>query len=286
MKRFILFIAIFFSFSICWSQIIVEGSYGDEPCKLGKYANIGKSSIDCIYHYTIYDPEYDDIEECYQILQINKDRSVYRNYKGFRCDSILISLGNRQLTNREFFKIFNTYGDNQTRSGYTVIVKEHAQNELKVYDKVFIDNYIYTESVPQLKWVIGTERKNICGYYCTKATCSFRGRQWTAWYTEEIPIDNGPWKFNGLPGLILHIEDSKNEHTITAIGIRNCNSDMYIEVRDYFKTSREKFNAELKNYKEDARQYIAGSHVAPKNADGSPARIPKRRLFFNPIELE
>lgn len=32
-----------------------------------------------------------------------------------------------------------------------------------------------------------------------KATCDFAGRKWIAWFTTEIPIQDGPYKFYGLP---------------------------------------------------------------------------------------
>ncbi len=259
---------------------------GDEPCRPTKFREIGASTIDCIYQYSIYDPIKDDVAECFQQLQMNNNRSLYRNYNVFRADSVLRSLGNTQLTFREFVGIHNRYESHQTRCGYTVIVKERTNNELKVYDKVFIDNYGYTEPVPSFNWKISSETRIICGYNCTKATCAFRGRQWIAWFTEDIQYMDGPWKFSGLPGLILHVEDQNKEHVISAINIRMCNSDMFFYDRHYIKTTREKFNAELKDFNENAQQYIAGSVAAPKNADGTPARIPKRRMFFNPIELE
>lgn len=48
---------------------------------------------------------------------------------------------------------------------------------------------------------------SILDYKCIKATTRFRGRDYTAWVTKELPINDGPWKFYGLPGLILQIED-------------------------------------------------------------------------------
>ena len=60
-----------------------------------------------------------------------------------------------------------------------------------------------------MKWKILDEEKKINNYLCKKAQITFRGRTYTAWYTEKIPISSGPWKFNGLPGLILSISDKE-----------------------------------------------------------------------------
>jgi GLPGLI family protein len=51
----------------------------------------------------------------------------------------------------------------------------------------------------------------VCGYPCHKAQTTFRGRAWTAWYTLDLPYNDGPWKLCGLPGLILHAQDSTRQ---------------------------------------------------------------------------
>lgn len=56
-----------------------------------------------------------------------------------------------------------------------------------------------------IKWTISADRKIIGGYEVIKATSKFRGRNYLAWFSDEIPVNAGPWKFNGLPGLILEV---------------------------------------------------------------------------------
>lgn len=59
----------------------------------------------------------------------------------------------------------------------------------------------------------------VCEYHCHKATATFRGRTWTVWYTLDLPYSDGPWKFCGLPGLILHAYDSEGLFRFNCIGI-------------------------------------------------------------------
>lgn len=74
--------------------------------------------------------------------------------------------------------------------------------------------YAIAEKTPNLKWEINhNEVKKINKYQCNKATVVFRGRKYTAWYTKEIPISSGPWKFNGLLGLILQISDDTKTYS-------------------------------------------------------------------------
>ena len=71
---------------------------------------------------------------------------------------------------------------------------------------------IYVKEVtPIINWKISKETKKIGKFNCKKATANFRGRDYTAWFTMEIALPFGPWKLNGLPGLILEAYDA-NKH--------------------------------------------------------------------------
>ena len=56
---------------------------------------------------------------------------------------------------------------------------------------------------------VSKSEKKINNYLCKNAQTYFRGRVYEVWYTEELPISLGPWKFNGLPGLILSAYDKE-----------------------------------------------------------------------------
>lgn len=89
--------------------------------------------------------------------------------------------------------------------------------------------YKYTESIPKIKWEIESGQKEILGYKCQQALCTFRGRQYEVWFTTDIPLSYGPWKLQGLPGLILEAKDSKGEYHFTAVGIEKGNGDKKIQ---------------------------------------------------------
>ncbi len=62
-----------------------------------------------------------------------------------------------------------------------------------------------------ISWELLNETKNINSFSCQKAIGNFRGRTYTVWFTNDIPVSLGPWKLNGLPGLILEATDSLNQ---------------------------------------------------------------------------
>ena len=71
------------------------------------------------------------------------------------------------------------------------------------------EQYFLKDSIPVMKWkIFKNETKNIGNFNCIKATTTFRGRNYTAWFSTEIPVLFGPWKLNGLPGLILEAYDT------------------------------------------------------------------------------
>ena len=61
----------------------------------------------------------------------------------------------------------------------------------------------YTEALPDFKWQIQSETKKILSYTCQQALGEHRGRKYIAWFTSDIPLSDGPWKFGGLPELLL-----------------------------------------------------------------------------------
>ncbi|OYQ45975.1 hypothetical protein CHU92_01765 [Flavobacterium cyanobacteriorum] len=60
--------------------------------------------------------------------------------------------------------------------------------------------------------MIDSETKVFGTYKCKKATMVFRGRAYTAWFSEDFPVNAGPFKFGGLPGLIFEIYDTDNQY--------------------------------------------------------------------------
>jgi GLPGLI family protein len=85
--------------------------------------------------------------------------------------------------------------------------------------------YKYEEDAPQQSWEILSDKSTILGYSCQKAVCLYRGREYTAWFTTELPFASGPWKFGGLPGLILKISDTKGHYSFEAVGFEKVETE-------------------------------------------------------------
>lgn len=141
-----------------------------------------------------------------------------------------------------------------------------------VYRKIAGDAYSYTEPTEMPVWQLHPETKEIMGYSCQLATCDYRGRTWNAWFTSDIPINEGPWKLFGLPGLVLEAFDSKKHYIYRAVGLYTKNLQpvgirLYIRNRPRELKSRQEFLQIM--YKE----YIKGNFVSSMRAlHGNPAQ--------------
>ena len=100
------------------------------------------------------------------------------------------------------------------------VEKDFGNSELKLYNRFGEDDGYYTEPFDELKWEIQTDSTaTVLGYECFMATTHYHGREWKGWFAPEIPVQDGPWKLQGLPGLILKAE-ADNGTVITATGIQ------------------------------------------------------------------
>lgn len=103
-------------------------------------------------------------------------------------------------------------------------IKRKYYTNFKAKEILFIEGIAYVEILVKdtlnLVWELQQEQKRIGEFNCFKATTKFKKNNYIAWFTSEIPLSYGPWKFNGLPGIILEISDETNFHQIIATKIR------------------------------------------------------------------
>jgi len=100
------------------------------------------------------------------------------------------------------------------------IYKNYPSKGLMTFN-AFDDKYYKVEQTMKMKWKLVTQKDTgIFGYSCQQAQTSYAGREWVAWYSPQIPLPDGPYKFNGLPGLILKISDTRNLHCFTLNAIK------------------------------------------------------------------
>ena len=150
-------------------------------------------------------------------------------------------------------------------------------------------NSWYTEPAPKQQWTLHNETQTVIGYKCQRATCRFRGRDFEAWFAPSIPVKQGPWKFQGLPGLILKVYYKEKLYTFEAIGLetRQYPITRFKQSKEYSRSTREKVWKMQRQWHENWFKAV-DYHKATMDASGN--MIPGEAVSIftpnNPLELE
>ncbi|USL95204.1 GLPGLI family protein [Riemerella anatipestifer] len=131
--------------------------------------------------------------------------------------------------------------------------KRYPSYEIVLHTQISGQAYSITEN-SKINWKIIPETKIIEGMKVQKAITSFIGREWTAWFTEDYPFNDGPYKFHGLPGLIIELHDSKDDHHFRFIGNKKLNytpQSINISRTQELNISPKKFKKAWYNYLAD-----------------------------------
>lgn len=129
--------------------------------------------------------------------------------------------------------------------GSIYVVKSLAEGMLRHYDHGRLEEkFVYEEPIAEWNWeIVADSMKTVLGYECIMAITDYHGRKWTAYFAPEIPVQNGPWKLDGLPGLILDAEAEGGQYSFIATGIQQ--TDKFIGpvylANDYETTTRKEY---------------------------------------------
>ncbi|MGA9213585.1 GLPGLI family protein [Kaistella sp.] len=95
-------------------------------------------------------------------------------------------------------------------------------------------DYFLIESKDDMKWKISPETKKVAEYQLQKAETNFGGRSWIAWFCKDIPMNEGPYKFQGLPGLIFEIADTRNDYSYKLINSKKLEKN--VDTTEFLET--------------------------------------------------
>lgn len=122
------------------------------------------------------------------------------------------------------------------------IFKNRSTGDVTSIYSSFLANIRHDQVIDEIKdWKITEEIDSILGYLCHKAIVRYGGRVYNAWFTLDIPINDGPWKLWGLPGLILRAIDQDDLFEWEAIGIQKIGGNIVIDDVDYEKATLSQF---------------------------------------------
>jgi GLPGLI family protein len=168
------------------------------------------------------------------------------------------------------------------------IYKYYKINQITTFDNIAREAFTYEEENPDFGWKILPDTMTILNQICQKATCIFRGRNYEAWFAQGINVSEGPWKFNGLPGLILKITDSKQDYSFEAISIEKIDYPIAPKPIKAIISKRTVFNRIYREFAANPMGAVDSSkqkELSENSNDPFVKKMMKYKLPYNPMEL-
>lgn len=239
------------------------------------------------YAYTfVRDADHpEDKRQGFTILEMGDNYNRFCDYYELAFDSICDAVSREKIPAAEASAVMlSTLKKAQFKEG---IVFDKNKSQYIVQRTAGLRNkkYQYVENCPQMKWKLLEGDTTIAGYKCNKAETELFGRTYIAWYSPDIAMPYGPYKFNGLPGLVLRVTDTKGHFDFILNGLEKVNSykPIYLWARaDIVKTNRETVRKIYKNYCADPTSALTNSGVIiPDDVKATVSAKP-----YNPMEME
>lgn len=230
------------------------------------------------------------------ILLANKNQSKFycpgTEYK----DSLLSTPSGRAKERAMFDAAAAAYAQNRDRSAMDGVVyhsrlyvtKDFAKSVSTTYDEAGMGECgYYEEPFSEIDWVINEDStKTVLGYQCVMASTDYHGREWTVWFTPEIPLQDGPWKFCGLQGLVLEASEPSGQHRFSITGIESSSQTIYpIFSSEYEKMDRKDMLRAERHYRENGNAMFKAA-TGFELGGGVDAPVTEERLKYDFLETD
>ncbi len=238
--------------------------------------------MECGYRLTFVKDTIENVSaEEIMLLRLGQGKSVFFSENKYRRDSLMNSSQREAISRDILANGLKRYPKSVVQY---YVLKDFTARKLTFADNFGLDYMQYEEAMPVFDWKLTQQRKTIGGYTCQKATCTYRGRTYEAWFAPEIPINNGPWKFHGLPGLIMEVADTRNHYKFEFLYMTQHRTNMGLP-REYTPTTREKYMKVLTRYLKDPVGYVTSTmNIEVSAVGGSKAKSKAQR--YAPMELK
>ncbi|AZA91626.1 GLPGLI family protein [Chryseobacterium sp. G0162] len=223
-------------------------------------AQEAKETANRFFYELTFKPKKDSVklDKLITILDITPKKSIYQDYTIPSQDSI-IKLAVEEMEKAKTWKDISKL-IRMPKFAYK-IVKTYPEMKEQYVDRVSMNLFGYDDPV-KFTWNILPEKQKIGEYNTQKATTEYGGRKWTAWFSSDIPFQDGPYKFYGLPGLIVKIEDDEKNYSWMLSGNKKIENYDELSYSDKINakygvsntvtpTTKEKFDKAYASFKQD-----------------------------------
>jgi GLPGLI family protein len=249
---------------------------------IDKYITIDTAIVRVWYALNALDINDENSYIDWQILEVGSHCTKYYSYFVWESDS-LQTVDNRTNRSGRFSSSLlprgrNGHG-NWNELQYHVLIAENGK--IRTYNRERLKEYegYYDEPFPDQQWTLTQDTATVSGYHCQKATCHFHGRDFEAWFTPEVPVKYGPWKFGGLPGLIVKVYDTAHLYTFECTNVERVNKPM---VRSKYSRRRPIKRETVLKFERKLNE-CPGRTLGAKDNEGN---IITTTYPYEPLELE
>lgn len=170
------------------------------------------------YQFRIDSTKTDSLKKEFVNLDIFPTKSYFYGQAKFASDSIT---NNSIIEQRKSTPNSLNYSSTTEEWNISYLIEKSYPSFRTTWFTNIEQTNMIVEETPVIKWHILPETQKIQNYNCQKATANFGGRIWEAWFSKELPFPDGPYKFHGLPGLIVKLEDKTKSHQFILKGSKN-----------------------------------------------------------------
>ncbi|MDT3405183.1 GLPGLI family protein [Mucilaginibacter terrae] len=203
------------------------------------------------------------------VLLVGRNASAYKSYdRKLREEQMRRSVMEQVNSGSTNFKLTSPGGPMGPNIEYYQYPND---NKFYINERV-VNNYVIEEAMPAPAWKITADTSTIKGLACQKATTHFKGRDYTAWFCADLPYRVGPWKLNGLPGLIVEAYDAKKEVLFNFDGLEKVDPTA-------------KATNEADQLSATGRTIIVGAMGGDGNQNPNVIALPKNAIKTTPKEL-
>src|SRR5690606_12244226 len=136
-----------------------------------------------------------------------------------------------------------------------LVYKNLRLNNFSRYESILNNSYMVNYNFDISDWELQSNQKEMMGYMCHEARISLGGREWIAWYTNDLPLQDGPYKFSGLPGLILEIHSRDGDYQFAMKGLKKNTFTVSKPKSTVFNDSEKEKQFKLQVIEDPALQY-------------------------------
>lgn len=177
------------------------------------------------------------------LLFFNQEQSLFKSRNRFLSDSAIVA-SERSQNRRDLMSFLQSH-----RTDFNFNIVKKGCNAVHTTDQIHHNYFTYPETAGHLQWTLTQDTMTIAGYPAQRATTAFGGRKWDAWFTEAVPVSEGPYKFCGLPGLIIRLTDSRKQYDFVLNGLTQSRRELAGQMPQSVKTDKRTFIKKQQEYR-------------------------------------